>query len=341
MYTIGDFHRLRKNDPQYALGDPSVKRPTIRLKRFPSPPLARGQNQEVQDQNGLRRSKIGQDLASYDDTVNLGLLESLAAIDGIQNFDWDESALAAIYSSIWGSFLERLSSALEDIPGHGRQMWCFSYFPSFATLGGPPTSDLFPNSRKYTRKYKKGQIGRRAELNNELGVRVALKALTANEVIGFSIWKGRRKMNGEDVVLSMKWLPDETVETYTWVLTTLMEAMDGKKPVSVVTDSDMAMQQAIKSVSQTSIVGCAHGICNLMSFFTPGLRLCGFVVHVDRGVNKIRFKDVKAEAVIDNNFPVMETTMKNLERHRAEDFTRAIFLRFRNEIEVKRYLSLV
>ncbi|KAI8554236.1 hypothetical protein RHMOL_Rhmol05G0082700 [Rhododendron molle] len=133
------------------------------------------------------------DLASSDDTVNLGLPESLAAIDGIQNFDWDESALAAIYSTVWGGFRERLSSALEGglsrkimkcIGGYclAWKMWCFNYFPSFATLGGPPTSDLFPNSRKYTRKYKKGQIGRRAELNNELGVRAALSALTANEL---------------------------------------------------------------------------------------------------------------------------------------------------------------
>ncbi|KAF7143155.1 hypothetical protein RHSIM_Rhsim05G0071700 [Rhododendron simsii] len=166
------------------------------------------------------------DLASSDNKVNFGLLESLAAIDGIQNFDWDESALAAIYSTIWGSFLERLSTELEDIAGHG------SYFPSFATLGGSPTSDLFSNCRKY----KKGRIGRRAELNNELGVRAALSALAANEVdhevdvfrmasdseadthafynnyakvIGFSIQKDRRKMNGENVVLSMKWAKDD------------------------------------------------------------------------------------------------------------------------------------
>ncbi|XP_028083279.1 protein FAR1-RELATED SEQUENCE 5-like [Camellia sinensis] len=36
-------------------------------------------------------------------------------------------------------------------------------------------------------------------------------------------------------------LPDETIVTFTWVM--LMEAMDGKRPISVVTDGDRAMRQ--------------------------------------------------------------------------------------------------
>ncbi|KAL7164412.1 hypothetical protein ACSBR2_040344 [Camellia fascicularis] len=53
-------------------------------------------------------------------------------------------------------------------------------------------------------------------------------------------------------------LPDETMETYTWVLEMLMEAMDGKRPISVVTDGDRAMRQAIKRV----IPNCRHRLCS-------------------------------------------------------------------------------
>ena len=40
-------------------------------------------------------------------------------------------------------------------------------------------------------------------------------------------------------------LVDETVDTYTWILQTFLEAMHGKCPVSVVTDGDKAMSKAI------------------------------------------------------------------------------------------------
>ncbi|KAF7152508.1 hypothetical protein RHSIM_Rhsim01G0048200 [Rhododendron simsii] len=43
-------------------------------------------------------------------------------------------------------------------------------------------------------------------------------------------------------------LTTETVETYTWVLERLLDSMDHKKPVSVMTDGDKAMRRAIKTV---------------------------------------------------------------------------------------------
>ncbi|XP_058228602.1 protein FAR1-RELATED SEQUENCE 5-like [Rhododendron vialii] len=52
-------------------------------------------------------------------------------------------------------------------------------------------------------------------------------------------------------------LVDETFATYTWVLETLMEAMDNKRPVSVVTDGDRAMRQTIQKV----IPDCRHRLC--------------------------------------------------------------------------------
>ncbi|KAI8560916.1 hypothetical protein RHMOL_Rhmol04G0293100 [Rhododendron molle] len=43
-------------------------------------------------------------------------------------------------------------------------------------------------------------------------------------------------------------LSKETEETYNWVLTTFLEAMDGKRPISVVTDGDLAMRNAIRNI---------------------------------------------------------------------------------------------
>ena len=43
-------------------------------------------------------------------------------------------------------------------------------------------------------------------------------------------------------------LSDETVETYVWVLSTFLHAMDNKMPISVITDGDKAMAAAIEII---------------------------------------------------------------------------------------------
>ena len=53
-------------------------------------------------------------------------------------------------------------------------------------------------------------------------------------------------------------LSDEVVETYEWVLTTFMEAMNGEKPCSILTDGDRAMRQAICKV----IPSARHRLCS-------------------------------------------------------------------------------
>ncbi|KAL7192147.1 hypothetical protein ACSBR2_024069 [Camellia fascicularis] len=60
------------------------------------------------------------------------------------------------------------------------------------------------------------------------------------------------------IIIGCALLPDETMETYTWVLEMLMEAMDGQRPISVVTDGDRAMRQAIERV----IPNCRHRLCS-------------------------------------------------------------------------------
>ncbi|KAF7144860.1 hypothetical protein RHSIM_Rhsim04G0115100 [Rhododendron simsii] len=59
------------------------------------------------------------------------------------------------------------------------------------------------------------------------------------------------------IIFGCALLPNETTETYMWVLETLMEAMDGKKPISVVIDGDKAMRQAIITV----IPSAKHRLC--------------------------------------------------------------------------------
>ncbi|CAL5328636.1 unnamed protein product [Camellia sinensis] len=52
----------------------------------------------------------------------------------------------------------------------------------------------------------------------------------------------------ETTIFACSLLVDETIATYTWVLQKLLEAMDNKRPVSVLTDGDMAMREAIQKV---------------------------------------------------------------------------------------------
>ncbi|KAJ1399249.1 MULE transposase domain [Sesbania bispinosa] len=59
-------------------------------------------------------------------------------------------------------------------------------------------------------------------------------------------------------------IADETEETYVWLLEQLMVAMKGKAPVSVITDGDLTMRNAIKEYFLMHITGYVHGICYVM-----------------------------------------------------------------------------
>ncbi|XP_028060005.1 protein FAR1-RELATED SEQUENCE 5-like [Camellia sinensis] len=53
-------------------------------------------------------------------------------------------------------------------------------------------------------------------------------------------------------------LANEIIDTYTWVLETFMEAMGNKAPVSILTDGDKAMPEAIRRV----FPDVRHRLCN-------------------------------------------------------------------------------
>ncbi|KAG5552344.1 hypothetical protein RHGRI_010431 [Rhododendron griersonianum] len=75
--------------------------------------------------------------------------------------------------------------------------------------------------------------------------------------VGFTFSDMRNKLHRErtqeirngDVEGALGYLSaQETEETYNWVLATFLEAMDGKRPISVVTDGDLAMRNAIRNI---------------------------------------------------------------------------------------------
>ncbi|CAL5338642.1 unnamed protein product [Camellia sinensis] len=62
----------------------------------------------------------------------------------------------------------------------------------------------------------------------------------------------------ETTIFACNLLVDETIATYTWVLQKLLEAMDNKRPVSVLINRDMAMREAIQKVFPNA----KHRLCN-------------------------------------------------------------------------------
>jgi hypothetical protein len=63
--------------------------------------------------------------------------------------------------------------------------------------------------------------------------------------------------HNQSIVFASAIVGNETEDTYVWLLQNLLEAMGGKCPVSVITDGDSAMRNAIKRVYPTA----HHRLC--------------------------------------------------------------------------------
>jgi zinc finger SWIM domain-containing protein 3 len=63
--------------------------------------------------------------------------------------------------------------------------------------------------------------------------------------------------HGSTVLFACAVTSQETTESYVWMLRTFSNAMDQKHPVSVITDGDLAMQNAIALVWPNS----SHRLC--------------------------------------------------------------------------------
>ncbi|KAK2648174.1 hypothetical protein Ddye_015663 [Dipteronia dyeriana] len=67
-------------------------------------------------------------------------------------------------------------------------------------------------------------------------------------------------------------LVDETINTYTWILQTFLEAMHDKCPISVVTDGDIAMSKALMLVMGIAV----HRLCSWYIERNVQMNVCWF-----------------------------------------------------------------
>ena len=54
--------------------------------------------------------------------------------------------------------------------------------------------------------------------------------------------------HNQSLIFDSAIVSDETEENYMWLLQQFVEAMDGKAPVSVITDGDLSMRNAIRTI---------------------------------------------------------------------------------------------
>ncbi|CAL5359008.1 unnamed protein product [Camellia sinensis] len=117
----------------------------------------------------------------------------------------------------------------------------------------------------------------------------------------------------ETTIFACSLLVDETIATYTWVLQKLLEAMDNKRPLSVLTDEDMAMREAIQKVFPSA----KHRLCNwhMHRNAKRNVRVDGFEGHfkhlMDLDANEVVFEEAWSKMVrkygLQNNKWVSDT----------------------------------
>ncbi|CAL5405985.1 unnamed protein product [Camellia sinensis] len=117
----------------------------------------------------------------------------------------------------------------------------------------------------------------------------------------------------ETTIFACSLLVDETIATYTWVLQKLLEAMDNKRPVSMLTDGDMAMREAIQKVFSSA----KHHLCNwhMHRNAQQNVRVDGFEGHfkhlMDVDANEVVFEEAWSKMVkkygLQNNKWVSDT----------------------------------
>jgi len=82
----------------------------------------------------------------------------------------------------------------------------------------------------------------------------------------FVVFSGVNHHN-QIIVFGAAIVTDETEETYVWLLQQFLEAMKGKAPCSIITNSDLAMRNTITRVMPSVFHRlCAwHLLCNALS----------------------------------------------------------------------------
>jgi hypothetical protein len=113
--------------------------------------------------------------------------------------------------------------------------------------------------------------------------------------------------HNQSVIFASAIVSDETEETYVWLLECFVEAMEGKLPVSVITDGDLSMRNAIRKVFPDAHHRlCAWHLirnaqCNIKDpNFLPKFKQCMFG-NFDIDEFERRWEDVVVEFGLENN----------------------------------------
>ncbi|KAL3521819.1 hypothetical protein ACH5RR_014653 [Cinchona calisaya] len=121
----------------------------------------------------------------------------------------------------------------------------------------------------------------------------------------------------------------EDEEAYDWVLENLLEANNGKKPISVLTDADLAMRKAITNILPES----SQRLCS-WHLVENAKTNCG--IPFSQGFSaSLRHEENGLTTEPENTSLLLATEMPWLEEHAASVFTRKIFLMVREDIKIQ------
>ncbi|XP_028060820.1 protein FAR1-RELATED SEQUENCE 5-like [Camellia sinensis] len=152
------------------------------------------------------------------------------------------------------------------------------------------------------------------------------------------------------IIFGCALLPDETMEAYTWVLETLMEAMDGQRLISIKNAStNVHIPEFTNDFAQLMLKKC-----KIVEFDNAWARMVkqyklqnnNWVLEIHRKRDKwaeaylrghmalarMRVNEAETESKTENSFLVLTTPLRSLEKHAAELFNRKIFSLFQREI---------
>ncbi|KAK3212459.1 hypothetical protein Dsin_017165 [Dipteronia sinensis] len=118
-------------------------------------------------------------------------------------------------------------------------------------------------------------------------------------------------------------LLDKTITPYKWAFTKLMDSMGIKHPISIMTDGDEAMQQAIDEVFQTVGIGYVDGTREKLFDLFP---------QIDRALMRLRNNFFTDEYASNSKSPVILSHIKSLEKHASSIYTYCIYCDITKEI---------
>ncbi|XP_024642257.1 protein FAR1-RELATED SEQUENCE 5-like [Medicago truncatula] len=140
----------------------------------------------------------------------------------------------------------------------------------------------------------------------------------------------------------------ETKETYVWLLEQFLSAMKGKHLLSVITDGDLAMRNAIKKNASSNIEipvvmsylkKCMLGDLEISAFEELWVEMVEkFGLQDNSWINEMcltyfRFRKIESDFHSNYGQLVLQTGLQSIERSAAKLFTKEIFFMFRSVLK--------